>query len=85
MSDTVKTMILTFINYKVIKMKAFEYKLKECWLYEVDDLSYCIVCTCNFLVMDIKKRGVVNSPESDSQGTRTLDPSIKSAVLYQLS
>ena len=36
-------------------MKAFEYKLKECWLYEVDYLSYCIVCTCNFLVMGIKK------------------------------
>ena len=31
MSDTVKTMILTFISYKVIKMKAFEYRLKECW------------------------------------------------------
>ena len=55
MSDTVKTMILTFIKYKVIKMKAFEYKLKECWFYEVDYLSYCIVCTCNFLVMGIKK------------------------------
>ena len=36
-------------------MKAFEYKLKECWFYEVDYLSYCIACTCNFLVMDIKK------------------------------
>ena len=55
MSDTVKTMILTFINYKIMKMKAFEYKLKECWFYEVDYLSYCIVCTCNFLVMGIKK------------------------------
>lgn len=55
MSDTAKTMILTFINYKIMKMKAFEYKLKECWFYEVDDLSYCIVCTCNFLVMGIKK------------------------------
>ena len=55
MSDTVKTMILTFINYKVMKMKAFEYRLKECWFYEVDYLSYCIVCTCNFLVMGIKK------------------------------
>ena len=84
MSDTVKTMILTFINYKVMKMKAFEYKLKECLFYEVDDLSYCIVCTCNFLVMGIKK-GSSKLPESDSQGTRTLDPSIKSAVLYQLS
>ena len=50
MSDTVKTMILTFINYKVMKMKAL-----ECLFYEVDDLSYCIVCTCNFLVMGIKK------------------------------
>ena len=30
MSDTVKTMILTFINYKVIKMKAFEYRVNEC-------------------------------------------------------
>ena len=84
MSDTVKTMILTFINYKVMKMKAFEYKLKECLFYEVDDLSYCIVCTCNFLVMGIKK-GSIKLPESDSQGARTLDPSIKSAVLYQLS
>ena len=84
MSDTVKTMILTFINYKVMKMKAFEYKLKECLFYEVDYLSYCIVCTCNFLVMGIKK-GSIKLPESDSQGTRTLDPSIKSAVLYQLS
>ena len=55
MNDTVKTMILTFINYKVMKMKAFEYKLKECLFYEVDYLSYCIVCTCNFLVMGIKK------------------------------
>ena len=55
MSDTVKTMILTSINYKVMKMKVFEYKLKECWFYEVDYLSYCIVCTCNFLVMGIKK------------------------------
>ena len=78
-------MILTFINYKVMKMKAFEYKLKECLFYEVDDLSYCIVCTCNFLVMGIKKKGSIKLPESDSQGTRTLDPSIKSAVLYQLS
>ena len=77
-------MILTFINYKVMKMKVFEYKLKECWLYEVDDLSYCIVCTCNFLVMGIKK-GSNKLPKSDSQGTRTLGPSIKSAVLYQLS
>ena len=84
MSDTVKTMILTFINYKVMKMKAFEYKLKECLFYEVDYLSYCIVCTYNFLVMGIKK-GSSKLPESDSQGTRTLDPSIKSAVLYQLS
>ena len=48
-------MILTFINYKVMKMKAFEYKLKECLFYEVDYLSYCIVCTYNFLVMGIKK------------------------------
>ena len=55
MSDTVKTMILTFIKYKIMKMKAFEYKLKECLFYEVDDLSYCIVCTCNFLAMGIKK------------------------------
>ena len=55
MSDTVKTMILTYINYKVMKMKAFEYKLKECWFYEVDYLSYCIVCTYNFLAMGIKK------------------------------
>ena len=55
MSDTVKTMILTFIKYKIMKMKAFEYKLKECWFYEVDDLSYCIVCTCNFLAIGIKK------------------------------
>ena len=55
MSDTVKTMILTFINYKVMKMKAFEYRVNECWFYEVDYLSYCIVCTCNFLVMGIKK------------------------------
>ena len=84
MSDTVKTMILTFINYKVMKMKAFEYKLKECLFYEVDYLSYCIVCTYNFLAMGIKK-GSIKLPESDSQGTRTLDPSIKSAVLYQLS
>ena len=84
MSDTVKTMILTFIKYKIMKMKAFEYKLKECLFYEVDDLSYCIVCTCNFLAMGIKK-GSSKLPESDSQGTRTLDPSIKSAVLYQLS
>ena len=84
MSDTVKTMILTSINYKVMKMKVFEYKLKECWFYEVDYLSYCIVCTCNFLVMGIKK-GSSKLPKSDSQGTRTLDPSIKSAVLYQLS
>ena len=38
MSDTAKTMILTFINYKFMKMKAFEYKLKECWFYEVDYL-----------------------------------------------
>ena len=77
-------MILTFINYKVMKMKAFEYKLKECWFYEVDDLSYCIVCTYDFLAMGIKK-GSSKLPESDSQGARTLDPSIKSAVLYQLS
>ena len=84
MNDTVKTMILTFIKYKVMKMKAFEYKLKECLFYEVDYLSYCIVCTCNFLAMGIKK-GSNKLPESDSQGTRTLDPSIKSAVLYQLS
>ena len=84
MSDTVNTMILTFINYKVMKMKAFEYRMNECWFYEVDYLSYCIVCTCNFLVMGIKK-GSSKLPESDSQGTRTLDPSIKSAVLYQLS
>ena len=55
MSDTVKTMILTFINYKVMKMKAFEYTLKECWFYEMDYLSYYIVCTCNFLIMDTKK------------------------------
>ena len=48
-------MILTFINYKVMKMKVFEYRLKEYWFYEVDDLSYCIVYTCNFLVMGIKK------------------------------
>ena len=84
MSDTVKTIILTFIKYKIMKMKAFEYKLKECLFYEVDDLSYCIVCTCNFLAMGIKK-GSSKLPKSDSQGTRTLDPSIKSAVLYQLS
>ena len=84
MSDTVKTIILTFINYKLMKMKAFEYRLKECWFYEVDYLSYCIFCTCNFLVMDIKK-GSSKLPKSDSQGTRTLGPSIKSAVLYQLS
>ena len=38
-----------------MKMKAFEYKLKECWFYEVDDLSYCIVCTYDFLAMGIKK------------------------------
>ena len=55
MSDTVKTMILTYINYKAMKMKAFEYKLKECLFYEVDDLSYCIVCTYNFLAIGIKK------------------------------
>ena len=84
MSDTVKTMILTFIKYKIMKMKALEYKLKECWFYEVDYLSYCIVCTCNFLIMDIKK-GSIKLPKSDSQGTRTLGHSIKSAVLYQLS
>ena len=84
MSDTVKTIILTFINYKLMKMKAFEYRLKECWFYEVDYLSYCIACTCNFLVMGIKK-GSSKLPKSDSQGTQTLDPSIKSAVLYQLS
>ena len=84
MSDTVKTMILTFISYKVIKIKTFEYSLKECWFYEVDYLSYCIVCTYNFLAMGIKK-GSSKLTESDSQGTRTLDPSIKSAVLYQLS
>ena len=77
-------MILTFINYKVMKIKAFEYILKECWFYEVDYLSYCIVCTCNFLVMGIKK-GSSKLPKSDSQGTQTLGPSIKSAVLYQLS
>ena len=67
-----------------MKIKAFEYRLKECWFYEVDYLPYCIVCTCNFLVMDIKK-GSNKLPKSDSQGTRTLDSSIKSAVLYQLS
>ena len=55
MSDTVKMMILTFIKYKIMKMKSFEYKLKECWFYEVDDLLYCIVCTCNFLAIGIKK------------------------------
>lgn len=63
MSDTVKTMILTSINYKVMKMKVFEYKLKECWFYEVDYLSYYIVCTCNFLVMGIKKRGSSKLPQ----------------------
>ena len=72
MSDTAKTMILTFINYKVMKMKAFEYRVNECWFYEVDYLSYCIVCTCNFLVMGIKK-GSNKLPKSDSQGTQTLD------------
>ena len=77
-------MILTFINYKLMKMKAFEYRLKECWFYEVDYLSYCIVCTCNFLVMGIKK-GSSKLPKSDSQETQTLGLSIKSAVLYQLS
>ena len=84
MSDTVNTMILTFIKYKIMKMKAFEYRVNECWFYEVDYLSYCIVCTYNFLAMGIKK-GSIKLPESDSQGARTLDPSIKSAVLYQLS
>ena len=55
MSDTVKTMILTFIKYKIMKMKAFEYRVNECWFYEVDYLSYCIVCTYNFLAIGIKK------------------------------
>ena len=55
MSDTVKTMILTFISYKVMKMKAFEYRMNECWFYEVDYLSYCIVCTCNFFDYGHKK------------------------------
>ena len=77
MSDTVKTMILTFINYKVMKMKAFEYKLKECLFYEVDDLLYCIVCTCNFLVMGIKKRGVLNSPKVIRKGLGPLTPALK--------
>ena len=77
MSDTVKTMILTFINYKVMKMKAFEYKLKECWLYEVDDLSYCIVCTCNFLVMGIKKGSIKLPQKVIRKGLEPLTPALK--------
>ena len=77
MSDTVKTMILTFINYKVMKMKAFEYRLKECWFYEVDYLSYCIVCTCNFLVMDIKKGSSKLPPKVIRKGLEPLTPALK--------
>ena len=77
MSDTVKTMILTFISYKVMKMKAFESKLKECLFYEVDDFSYCIVCTCNFLAIGIKKRGVLNSPKVIRKGLEPLTPALK--------
>ena len=84
MSDTVKTMILTFISYKVIKIKAFEYSLKECWFYEVDIYHIVYFVLVTFLIMDIKK-GSSKLPKSDSQGTQTLGPSIKSAVLYQLS
>ena len=77
MSDTAKTMILTFINHKVIKMKSFEYKLKECWFYEVDYLSYCIVCTCKFFGYGHKKRGVVNSPKVIRKGLEPLTPALK--------
>ena len=77
MSDTVKTMILTFIKYKIMKMKAFEYKLKECLFYEVDDLSYCIVCTYNFLVMGIKKGSSKLPPKVIRKGLGPLTPALK--------
>ena len=70
-------MILTFINYKVMKMKAFEDKLKECWFYEVDDLSYCIVCTCNFLVMGIKKGSIKLPQKVIRKGLEPLTPALK--------
>ena len=77
MSDTVKTMILTFINYKVMKMKAFEYRMNECWFYEVDYLSYCIVCTYNFLAMGIKKGEYYTPPKVIRKGLEPLTPALK--------